>query len=180
MRGDTMAEIFCTSCGTKITDPGEFCPNCGAPIAAPQNNQTPQYGGSYGQQTQNAPRTQGGYNQGGYSQSGYTQNGYNQNGYAQGGYPQGGQPAGYRQAYPGPTKGFAIASMVVGICSIVFAWLPYLSLILGLVGLVLGIVSLAKKMGGKGMAIAGVVCSSIGFLYWLDIILFFGSFRSIW
>lgn len=60
------------------------------------------------------------------------------------------------------SSGLAIASMVCGIVGLVLSCcVPYLPLILGIVGLVLGVVSLRKQAGGKGMAIAGVVCSII-------------------
>lgn len=66
--------------------------------------------------------------------------------------------------HPSPQKqqdGFAIASMVLGIFSLTFAWC-FAPLVSALVGLVLGIVSLRK--GKNGIAIAGVVTSSIAIL----------------
>ena len=59
-------------------------------------------------------------------------------------------------------KGMAIASMVCGICSLVFFWVPFVNLILGIVAVALGHVQLSniKKLpqdfDGKGMAIAGL------------------------
>ncbi|MGN0341969.1 MAG: DUF4190 domain-containing protein [Roseburia sp.] len=59
-------------------------------------------------------------------------------------------------------RAFAIASLVLGILSMtlccVIGWLP------GLIGLILAAVSLAKKWGGTGMAIAGLVTSILGIL----------------
>lgn len=49
-------------------------------------------------------------------------------------------------------KGLAIASLVLGIVGFVFNPLNVVSL----VGVILGIVSLATKRDGKGMAIAGL------------------------
>lgn len=61
--------------------------------------------------------------------------------------------------------GLAVASMVLGIVSLVFACcIPYVPVIAAIVGLILGIVSLKKNAGGKGMAIAGVVCSIIALI----------------
>lgn len=57
----------------------------------------------------------------------------------------------------------AVASMVLGIVSIVFSFiggLNFVGLVVGIVGLVLGI--LAKKKAPSGMATAGIVCSIIG------------------
>ena len=79
-------------------------------------------------------------------------------------------PAG--NAYSGyvPTKlpaGMAIASLVMGIVSILGALpLSFITIVVALVGLILGIIALRKVRkgtgGGKGMAIGGVVTSAIG------------------
>lgn len=61
------------------------------------------------------------------------------------------------------TNGKSIAALVLGICSIV---VPYLGFIIGIIGIVFASLSLKeiKRRGeqGKGMAIAGMVCSIIG------------------
>jgi len=52
--------------------------------------------------------------------------------------------------------------MIVGICSVVFVCCSAnLGIILAVVSLTLGIISLAGKKGGRGMAITGVVCSAV-------------------
>lgn len=61
----------------------------------------------------------------------------------------------------GSGKGFSIASMVLGICSLVFTCLSWLDLLVSIPGLVLGAIALYKKKPGKGMAIAGLVCSIV-------------------
>ena len=64
------------------------------------------------------------------------------------------------------SNGLAVASLVLGILSIVFVWIPFVGLIswiLAPVGLVLGLVALSKPYG-RGMAIAGTVCSAVGLL----------------
>jgi hypothetical protein len=74
----------------------------------------------------------------------------------------------YQQPYQQPQqpqggKGLAITSMVLGIVSVVFFWIPYvdiLTLLLGITALILGIV--AGKKGKNGMAIAGLVLGIIG------------------
>ena len=60
------------------------------------------------------------------------------------------------------SNGFAVASLVLGIVSIVFNFfgLSLLGLILGIVGIVLGVVK--KKKNPTGMATAGLVLSIIG------------------
>ncbi len=68
---------------------------------------------------------------------------------------------------PKPSSGFAIASLVLGILALLNCWIPFVGvvgLVLGVVGLVFGIVSLVRVgrhlASGKGMAIAGTICSS--------------------
>jgi hypothetical protein len=59
-------------------------------------------------------------------------------------------------------KGFAIASMVLGIVAIVLCCcVYYVALPCAVVGLVLGAVSLKQQRDGRGMAIAGVVTGLI-------------------
>ncbi|MDF2942677.1 MAG: hypothetical protein K0S01_1535 [Herbinix sp.] len=63
---------------------------------------------------------------------------------------------------PRKDNGMAIAAMVCGIVSFVFSCcLWYLALPLAIVGLVLSIIVIKNKKDGKGMAIAGIVLSSI-------------------
>lgn len=79
------------------------------------------------------------------------------------------QPVNYNQQYQTyqnvePEKkssGMAIASMVLGIISVIISCVFYLALPLAIVGLVLGIISIRSRKGGKGMAIAGIVMCSI-------------------
>ncbi len=64
------------------------------------------------------------------------------------------------------SNGLAVASLVLGILSILFVWIPFVGLvswILAPIGLVLGLVAL-KQPFGRGMAIAGSICSGIGLL----------------
>lgn len=64
---------------------------------------------------------------------------------------------------PQPSNGLAITSLVLGIVSLLIVWIPIIGLIgtlLALVGLVLGVVAL-QRPGGRGLAIGGIVTSSI-------------------
>lgn len=63
------------------------------------------------------------------------------------------------------SKGLAITSMVLGISSIVLFLLWFISVPAAIVGLVLGIVALAKKYAGRGMAIAGVILNAVTLLF---------------
>ncbi len=56
-------------------------------------------------------------------------------------------------------EGVAIASMVLGIVSLVFVWFWPISLPCAIIGLVLGISGRSSR--GHGMAIAGIVCSLV-------------------
>ncbi|MCC3378800.1 DUF4190 domain-containing protein [Paenibacillus farraposensis] len=73
-----------------------------------------------------------------------------------------------------PTNNKAVASMVLGILSVV---IPYLGFIIGIVGIILSSLSLKEinRHGeqGRGMAIAGLVCSIIGTMIYALIIIFF-------
>ena len=61
--------------------------------------------------------------------------------------------------------GLSVASMVLGILSLVFGCCFYcLAFPCSLLGLILAAVSLKGKKGGKGMAIAGLVTSIIGII----------------
>lgn len=58
------------------------------------------------------------------------------------------------------SNGLAIASMVLGIVSLILACiLPYVSWVPAIVGIVLA--AIAKKKAKSGMATAGLVCSII-------------------
>lgn len=72
-------------------------------------------------------------------------------------------------------SGFAIASMVCGIISIICCCFTWFSLVLGIAAVVLGIIALSNKYDGKGMAIAGIVTGGIGIFIWLIVLLAAGS-----
>ncbi len=66
------------------------------------------------------------------------------------------------------SQGLGVAGMVCGIVGLVFCWVPFFGFILSLLGCVVGAVQLAKikkspeTHGGKGQAIAGLVCGIVG------------------
>lgn len=63
------------------------------------------------------------------------------------------------------SKGLAIAAMVCGILSLVCCCTVYLGFMLAIVAVVLGIISMSKKdLGGKGMALAGIITGACGLL----------------
>lgn len=90
-----------------------------------------------------------------------------------------GQPMVYSQAQA-PTHGPAVASMVLGILSLVL-W--YFGIVTGIIGLVLGASSLKQcqpngPKNGRGMAIAGITCSIIALSLWLIVLLAIGAVAS--
>lgn len=72
---------------------------------------------------------------------------------------------------PGEPKGMSVASMVIGLVNILLGW----TVILPIIGLVLGIVGLRKEPTARGMAITGVILSGIIVLGWVVIFIFFGA-----
>ena len=111
--------------------------------------------------------------------------------YPQGSYPPPNYPQGYApQLYPGgyygppmirqQTSGMAVTGMVMGILSLVLFWASLLGPLLALLGIVFSSVGLSQssKPGftGKGMAIAGLVCSLISMAFWVLLAIAIASF----
>lgn len=65
---------------------------------------------------------------------------------------------------PHPGKGKAIASLVLGICSIIFFYIPLAGLIIGIIGLALAAMSRREGFFG-GLRSGGLVCSIIGTVF---------------
>lgn len=59
-------------------------------------------------------------------------------------------------------NGLAIAGMVVGICGLLFCWIPFLGFLITLTGLILS--AFGMKSRARGMAVAGLVTSIVGLL----------------
>lgn len=79
---------------------------------------------------------------------------------------QNGNPVCSEEQPTGKTMvGFAVASMVLGIVSMLICCCsPIVTALCSAVGIALGILTLMKKYSGKGMAIAGIVCGGIAFI----------------
>jgi hypothetical protein len=75
------------------------------------------------------------------------------------------QPVQQTGAHPGMVLG--IVGLVLGIISILLVWVPFLDFLLGAGGLVLGIV--ARRQGSRGFGLAalivGIVATAIGVIY---------------
>lgn len=77
-----------------------------------------------------------------------------------------------------PGKGMSITAMILGIVSLVFCCVWYISIPCAIVGLILGCIgnSKAKEVGMKsGMAVAGIVCSAIAIGLTLLLLLIAGA-----
>ena len=69
----------------------------------------------------------------------------------------------YNEYNAKPSSGLAIASMVLGICSLIFCFCyGFVGAILGIIGISLA--SASKKQNGRfsGMALTGLICSIVG------------------
>ncbi len=117
----------------------------------PYTGQNPHAGGQY---TYNSQWMQGGSANAG-SQYNQPYNPY----YANMAYSYPGMPM---QPQGNGMMGISIAGMVLGILSIICCFLTLLNFILVIPGLVLSIIAVVKQYDGKGMAIAGIICSSLG------------------
>lgn len=71
------------------------------------------------------------------------------------------QPQTQQAPTPSAKKGMAITSMVLGIVSIVIAILWFIAAPVAIAAIILGIISLVKKQGGKGMSITGIVTGAV-------------------
>ena len=73
-------------------------------------------------------------------------------------------PPYYPPAVPPSNEGdkFAVASLILGILSVVTCCSIFISIICGIIGLILGIVG--KSKGAGGMAVAGILLSVFGIL----------------
>ncbi len=88
-------------------------------------------------------------------------------------YPMAQQPANGQAYYPMPVclaapepKGMSIASMVLALVSILFGF----TFLVPIAALILGIAGLRKEPAGRGMAVAGVIISSLLLVVWALIV----------
>jgi len=68
---------------------------------------------------------------------------------------------------PGPPRGLSITSMILGLVSIVAGF----TLVVPLVGLILGFVGIRKEPAGRGMAITGLILNGIIIAGWVILFL---------
>ena len=145
---------YCTFCGTPCDDGQRFCTCCGAQLyTGGQQNNPPAGREPENQNTYTAPKEN-------FYQPPYEQNQHTQEDWG-----------GYRQPYyyappANPNRGIAIASLVLGICSI--AGIAYCGLVTAVIGMILGIKAMSgyqKNEPGRGIAVAGFVCSVVAIAF---------------
>ena len=82
----------------------------------------------------------------------------------------------YQQPYPytepAPSQGFGVASLVLGIVSLVL-FCTCVNVLLAVIAIVFGIVQLAKPQAKKGMAIAGIITSAVSLVLFVIFVISF-------
>ncbi len=141
--------MFCENCGSKLEDNAKFCENCGAPVAAGSEPEPEERAETYTEPVEEVVETV--EDSGSYEPQSYD---YSNTGYS--------DPMGSVQA-AGP-HAFSIVSMICGILSLVCCCVYGLAITFGIVAIVFGILSIVKAKGGRGMAMAGLICGGIGLL----------------
>ncbi|GEK79278.1 DUF4190 domain-containing protein [Agrococcus baldri] len=63
---------------------------------------------------------------------------------------------------PQPSRGLSITALVLGACSVVFAWV---FVVVPIIGLVFGFLALRREPAGKAMAIIGLAGSALGLVW---------------
>ncbi len=133
--------IYCRVCGKPLPDSAKCCDECGTPVDEAKKGQSDAEQSEFG--------------------SGFdTGNGYYQDN--RGSYSNYQEPV--YEGQSGARKGFAIASLVLGIVGLILTCCSLftygaLSILFGIMGLIFGILGL--KSQGKGMAIAGIVMACL-------------------
>ncbi len=183
--------MYCRNCGKKLPDDAVVCDGCGTPTGV-QSDGNDQY---YGQGSDSQGRSEDESYRSGYDNSygngygaygnGYDYGGPNGYGYGNGynnGYNQyyGGGPNNFRPG--GARRGFAIASMVIGIvglagiCCSMFS-MGIISILCGIAGLVFGI--LGMKSNARGMAVAGIVMAVLNLVSGIILFILLFSMENI-
>ncbi|MBR5766824.1 MAG: DUF4190 domain-containing protein [Lachnospiraceae bacterium] len=172
----------CTMCGTENEAGAKFCTSCGAKLieaegpineavsqpAEPEVKEPVQEAvaepvqGIEGVADEQLNRAEEAVNQAADSLSGAASDGLNNMGSTD--YSSD-YNAGYNDIYVeegGGYIGFAIASLVCGILSILCCMFSCIDTPLSIAAIVLGVVTMVKAYDGKGFAIAGIITGAIG------------------
>lgn len=153
--------MFCKKCGNQLADGAVFCPTCGAPTANP----TPQKVNQQPAQPQYAQPPQPPV----YQQPVYQQPPV----YVQPVYVQ--QPPKPAAKKPKPSNAVGMAGFVLSLVSFVLGEFFLVAPIIGFICSVIGVAKRKNYDGGNGLAVAGLVINIIQIVFWLIILLVFGT-----
>lgn len=135
--------MYCRRCGKQIPDDAAHCPSCGTPT---KGDYDPYH---YGEEKPDEEKKRQGEQEVYENGHRYTYS----------------NPREYFDPVKSPgapddKRGWAIASLVLGILSVVLCCAPFLTIPCGIAGIVTGI--LGSRSSGQGMAAAGIVLSIVG------------------
>lgn len=190
--------MFCNKCGKEISEGAQVCGYCGTPVNQNQaeNQQysqqqvygehAPSYSGQSPNPSYSNPNNQyqnqsyqtnqyqsNSYQSSQYQSNPYQDNQYQNNQYQNNQYQNGTYGYGTPQNMDGGATGLGVASLILGIVSLLIGccastW--WLTLLVAVLSIVFGILSIQKNNSGKGMAIAGIICSVIAIVFMLIVI----------
>lgn len=88
------------------------------------------------------------------------------------GYQQSNQPGGFPEAPKAPVgKGLAITALVLGIVALVFCWLPFLGIPVGIAAIIVGIIGMTRKGASKPMPLIGAILGGLGLVLSIIVII---------
>ena len=76
------------------------------------------------------------------------------------GAPVAPQAPAYAGAPVAPSKGLALTSLILGILSLIFVWVPVAGALGGIIALILGILALRKRQS-KGLSLTGIITGAL-------------------
>lgn len=168
----------CTNCGSELQEGIKFCTNCGTKIESSACNEPVNAEPVYEEPTSEAPKYEEPTCEVPKYEEPTCETPKNEDRTVE-------APVYERPVYqpyqtmpnydqPAEQKGLSIASLVLGISALLFVCIPFIGIVMGIIGLVLGIIG--RKKGAKGVALAGIITSSIaigvGVLYIVGVFAF--------
>lgn len=161
--------IFCPNCGSEMADDAKFCTNCGTANIAPSEPapaveaEPAAESASAVEPSYEEPTVAAYFEEAPASEpvvESAPQYNYQQNVYEQ----------------PQESKALSIVALICGILAIPMCCCGWLGIIVAIAAIVCGIISLINKKGGKGMAVAGIICGGLGLI--LSVIMTIASVSS--
>ena len=137
--------MYCESCGSFIQDGDAFCSACGAPAPIIKAAAVPPQAATPVPAAASVPPANG--------------QPVDQDGYTYSTMEVGPDLAEYK--VPQKASTLSAVSLGFGMVAVMMCWYPGVNFVMATPTLIMAIIVLAKKMNGKGYAIASVVCASI-------------------